>query len=161
MADVILSKSVRANLSALQMAAGATIAVVIGCGLTRYVYPAIDGFALLCAVLAPVVVLGTYVASHRHGGGFGTGFLVFFCLLAGPDNVMAYAPETLMNNGVAVVLALLAASLCFALIFPPNAAWLVERTQRELRAQVARACEGRLAGLNLFGSNSPPLAASK
>jgi len=144
----LCATSARPSRLALQMAAGAAFAVVIGCGLTRYVYPAIDGFALLCAVLAPVVVLSTYVASHRHGGGFGMGFLVFFCLLAGPDNVMSYAPDTLMKNGVAVVLALLAASLCFALVCPPNAAWLVERTQRELRAQVARACEGRLVGLN-------------
>jgi uncharacterized membrane protein YccC len=144
----LCATSARPSRLALQMAAGAALAVVVGCGLTRYVYPAIDGFALLCAVLAPVVVLGAYVASHRHGGGFGTGFLVFFCLLAGPDNVTSYAPETLMNNGVAVVLALLAASLCFALVCPPNAAWLVERTQRELRAQVARACHGRLVGLN-------------
>jgi len=144
----LCATSARPSRLALQMAAGAALAVVVGCGLTRYVYPAIDGFALLCVVLAPVVVLGTYVASRRKGGGFGTGFLVFFCLLAGPDNVASYAPETLMNNGVAVVLALLAASLCFALVCPPNAAWLVERTQRELRAQVARACEGRLVGLN-------------
>lgn len=144
----LCATSARPSRLALQMAAGAALAVVVGCGLTRYAYPAIDGFALLCAVLAPVVVLGTYVASHRQAGGFGTGFLVFFCLLAGPDNVMSYAPETLMNNGVAVVLALLAASLCFALVCPPNAAWLVERTQRELRAQVARACEARLVGLN-------------
>jgi uncharacterized membrane protein YccC len=144
----LCATSPRPSRLALQMAAGAAAAVVVGCGLMRYAYPSIDGFALLCAVLAPVVVLGTYVASHRKGGGFGSGFLVFFCLLAGPDNVIDYAPETLMNNGVAVVLALLAAALCFALVLPPNAAWLVERTQRELRAQVARACEGRLGGLN-------------
>ena len=144
----LCATSARPSRLALQMATGAAAAGVVGCGLMRYVYPGGDGFALLCAVLAPVVVLGTYVASHRHGGGFGSGFLVFFCLLAGPDNVIDYAPETLMNNGVAVVLALLAAALCFALILPPGAAWLVERTQRELRAQVARACEGRLAGLN-------------
>jgi uncharacterized membrane protein YccC len=144
----LCATSARPSRLALQMAAGAALAVVVGCGLTRYVYPGIDGFVLLCAMLAPVIVFGTYVASHRHGGGLGTGFLVFFCLLAGPDNLMAYAPETLMNNGVAMVLALLVASLCFGLVCPPNAAWIVERTKRELRAQVARACEGRLAGLN-------------
>ncbi|CAH2810494.1 MAG: Transport-related membrane protein [uncultured Caballeronia sp.] len=144
----LCATSARPSRLALQMAAGAAVAVIVGGELTRYVYPAIDGFVLLCAVLAPVIVLGTYVAVHRRGGGFGTSFLVFFCLLAGPDNLMAYAPETLMNNGLAVVLALLAVSLCFALVCPPNATWLVERTQRELRAQVARACEGKLAGSN-------------
>jgi uncharacterized membrane protein YccC len=46
------------------------------------------------------------------------------------------------------VLALLAAALCFALVFPPDAAWLIDKTQRELRAQITRACEDRLDGLN-------------
>jgi uncharacterized membrane protein YccC len=144
----LCATSPRPSRLAWQMAIGAAASVLIGCTMMRCVYPNIDSFPLLCVALAPLVAGGTFVAARRETSGFGSGFLVFFCLLAGPDNVIDYAPETLLNNGLAAVIALFAAALCFAAILPPHAKWLVKKAERELRSQVARACEERLDGLN-------------
>lgn len=143
----LTSSSPSASRMAVQMAVGAAFAAVTGYLFTCYVYPNVDGFPLLCATLAPVLAIGAFLATRPRIAGYGIGFAVFFCLLAGPDNVIAYTPDLLLNNGIAVVAAMLVASLAFLVVFPPHMDWLVERICVSLRGQVVLACHGDIEGL--------------
>jgi uncharacterized membrane protein YccC len=133
---------------AVQMALGAVAATLTGYLFMCFVYPAIDGFALLCAALAPVLACGAFLATRRGAAGYGVGFSVFFCLLAGPDNVISYSPDLLINNGIALTAAMLLAALAFAVVFPADTRWLVGRIMGDLRAQAVHACKDELRGLN-------------
>jgi uncharacterized membrane protein YccC len=130
-----------------QMGGGAALAVVTGYLFLCRVYPAVDGFALLCAALAPPLAAGAFLAMRPRTAGYGTGFCVFFCLLAAPDNRIVYDPGLLLNNGLAILVAMTVAAIACAIFLPPRTPWLVGRTLAELRSRVALACEGRLANL--------------
>ncbi|ACD19163.1 FUSC family protein [Paraburkholderia phytofirmans] len=133
---------------AVQMAVGAVLATMTGYLFTCYVYPNIDGFPLLCTTLAPVLALGAFIATRKLAAGYGIGFSVFFCLLAGPDNVVTYAPDLLINNGMALTASMLLAALVFAVVFPADMPWLIGKIMGDLRAQVVLACKDELPGLN-------------
>jgi len=133
---------------ALQMAVGAAFAAIAGYFVTFRVFPLIDGFPLLCAVLAPVLAAGTFVASRPKTAGYGVGFTVFFCLLAGPDNVTVFAPDVFINNGIAIVASMLVAATGAALVFPAHMPWLTERIKGDLRSQITLSCAAPLAGLS-------------
>jgi len=132
---------------AAQMAVGAICATLVGYLFMCYVYPNVDGFPLLCVTLAPVLATGAFLATRPRVSGYGVGFAVFFCLLAGPDNVIAYAPDTLINNGIAIVVTMLVSSLAFAVVFPSRMKWLIAHMCGELRRQVVTACREDLPGL--------------
>ncbi|HZZ01499.1 FUSC family protein [Paraburkholderia sp.] len=144
----LTSTAPNASKMAVQMAVGAVLATTAGYLFSCYVYPNIDGFPLLCAMLAPVLALGAFIASRKLSAGYGIGFSVFFCLLAGPDNVVTYAPGLLINNGIAITASLLLAAIVFAVVLPANMPWLTERIKGDLRAQVVSACKEELPGLN-------------
>ena len=133
---------------AAQMAGGTALAAVAGYAVTCYVYPNIEGFALLCAALAPLLAFGAFLSTRPSTSGYGVGFCVFFCLLAGPDNVIVYEPGLLINNGIALVASMLVACLVFAVIFPAHMPWRIEKIKGDLRRQMVLACEGTLSGLN-------------
>ncbi|KVH63579.1 fusaric acid resistance protein [Burkholderia sp. MSMB1072] len=146
-ACALSSTSPRAPKFVAQMGIGAACATAVGYLFLCYVYPNIDGFPLLCAALAPVLGLGAFLAMRPGLSGYGIGFAVFFCLLAGPDNAIAYTPEVLINNGLAIVVAMLACALVFAVVFPTHMPWLTGRIAHDLRRQVTLACEGAPDGL--------------
>ncbi|MGU7780795.1 FUSC family protein [Burkholderia sp. PU8-34] len=146
-ACALSSTSPRAPKFVAQMGVGAALATFVGYLFLCYVYPNIDGFPLLCATLAPVLGFGAFLAMRPGMSGYGIGFAVFFCLLAGPDNVISYTPEVLINNGLAVVVAMLVCSIVFAVVFPTHMPWLTGRIAHDLRRQVTLACEGAPAGL--------------
>ncbi|AYY56371.1 FUSC family protein [Burkholderia multivorans] len=146
-ACALSSTSPRASKFVAQMAAGAACATAAGYLFLCYVYPNIDGFPLLCAALAPVLGAGAFLATRPGLSGYGIGFAVFFCLLAGPDNTIAYTPELLVNNGLAVVVAMLMCAIVFAVVFPTHMPWLTARIAHDLRRQVTLACEGARDGL--------------
>ncbi|NML34036.1 FUSC family protein [Paraburkholderia antibiotica] len=143
---------------ATQMGLGAVAATLTGYLFMCYVYPNIDGFPLLCAVLAPVLALGAFIATRRGAAGYGIGFSVFFCLLAAPDNVVNYAPDLLINNGIALTVAMLLAAVVFSVVFPVDMPWLTGRIMGDMRAQAVAACKDALPGLNQrFQSNTHDL----
>jgi uncharacterized membrane protein YccC len=148
LACALTSTAPNAVKMALQMAVGATFATMTGYLFTCYVYPHIDGFPLLCMVLTPVLALGAFIATRKHAAGYGIGFSVFFCLLAGPDNVVTYAPDLLINNGIALTASMLLAAIAFAVVFPADMPWLIARIMGDLRAQAVSACKGELRGLS-------------
>ncbi|WP_250475507.1 FUSC family protein [Caballeronia sp. GAFFF1] len=142
------SASARPARFVAEMAVGTAVAMLIGYFFLCRVYPAIDGFPLLCALLSAPLALGTFMAMRRPTAGYGVGFCVFFCLLAAPDNVIVYDPATLLNNGIAILVSMLVTSATCAILVPPHTPWLVGKTLAALRAQAALACEGPLASLS-------------
>ncbi|MEX3950707.1 FUSC family protein [Paraburkholderia sp. EG287B] len=142
----LTSAAPRPEKLAMQIALGAAGAVAIGYVYMCFVYPAIDGFPLLCVALAPIVAGSAFLASRPATSGYGIGLCVFFVVLAGPDNMMGYAPDALLNNGLAAVTALFIAVIVATIVFPFQAPWVVGRIQRDLRREVAFAWETRLDG---------------
>lgn len=147
-ACALSSTSADTSKFAAQMAVGVALATVAGYFFTCFVYPNIEGFPLLCAVLTPVLAFGAFLSMRPSTAGYGGAFGLLFCLLAGPDNVVVYTPDLVINNGIAVVVGMLVSSVVFAVIFPTQMPWRIERIKRDLRRQMKLVCEGTLGGLD-------------
>ncbi|PCE27685.1 FUSC family protein [Paraburkholderia acidicola] len=133
--------------TAFQMAAGTTLSSVMAIILVFGIYPHIDGFPLLCVALTPFLLLGVFMTTRPKLVGYGVGYCIFFCFLAGPDNVIQYEPTGFMNDALALVLSMLVSSLAFAVLLPPSTPWLRKRLFADLREQVVFACRAPLARL--------------
>ncbi|MFL9909984.1 FUSC family protein [Paraburkholderia sp. RL17-337-BIB-A] len=144
----LCSTSANPSKFASQITGGTVLSVVVGYLVTCYAYPNIDGFPLLCAVLAPVMACGVMLATRPDTTGYGVGFCIFFGLLAGPDNPTVYGPDVLINNGIALIAAMVVSCVACAVIFPPQMPWRIEKMKRDLRRQMVLAGQGALAGLN-------------
>ncbi|WP_296661725.1 FUSC family protein [Paraburkholderia sp.] len=144
--------------TASQMAVGAALASLVGMVLTFGVFPHIDGFALLAAVLAPALAFGVFLTTRPKYAGCGVGYCIFLCFLAGPDNVIQYNPGNYINDAIALVASMAVAAAAFAVFLPPSTPWLRNRLLADLRGQVAHACRTRLFGLrNRFESGARDL----
>jgi uncharacterized membrane protein YccC len=132
---------------AFQMAMGTALASIVGLVLTFGVYPHIDGFPLLCAVLTPCLGLGVFMTTRPQLLGYGFGYCVFFCTLAGPDNVLHYDPNAFMNDAIAIVLAMLVTSVVCATMLPPTTPWMRNRLLNDLRRAVVTTCHASLTRL--------------
>lgn len=132
---------------AMQMAIGTMAAALLGFSEMFFVYPHIDGFPLLCLVLAPVFALGAFISSRPQWAGYGLGLLVFFCFGSVPANLTVYDPAHVINEYIALILSMLLSAAAAAVILPPNSAWLWKRLERDLRMRVVFAISGRSRGL--------------
>jgi uncharacterized membrane protein YccC len=132
---------------AFQMAAGTALATVAGMIVVFGLYPHIDGFLLLCVVLLPFLMLGVFISTRPGMMGAGVGYCIFFCFLAGPDNVIQYDPSGFINDAIALVVSMLVCSMAFAVLLPTDAPWLRRLLMRELRRQVVTASKGSLTRL--------------
>jgi uncharacterized membrane protein YccC len=132
---------------AFQMAGGTLLSSLAGLIAMFVIYPHINGFPLLCAALTPFLLLGVYMTTKPSIAGYGIGYCIYFCFLAGPDNLIHYDPMSFMNNALALVLALLVSSIAFAVLLPPSTPWLRNRLLVDLRRQVVAACHARLTRL--------------
>lgn len=141
----LVSSSPQPARTAAQMTWGTALAVLAGFVVEFWVYPHIDGFVLLCAMLTPFLAFGVWLSLKTKHAGAGMGYLIFFCFLAGPDLVTHYDPAGFMNDALALVLSMLIATIAFAVLFPPTAPWLKRRLFADLREQVVLACGARLA----------------
>jgi uncharacterized membrane protein YccC len=139
----------------LQMAGGTALGALLGFVESFFIFPAIDGFALLCLVLAPVFVLGAFLASRPQWAGVGLGLLIFFSIGSVPDNHTLFNPYGFINDYLAMLLGMLVCAAAGAIVLPPNSRWLWRRLQRDLRGLVPFAVGGRLQGLgSAFDSRS-------
>jgi uncharacterized membrane protein YccC len=129
-----------------QMAVGTLVASCVGMILTFGVFPHIDGFPMLCVALAPALAFGVFVTTRPAYAGYGVGYCIFLCFLAGPDNVVQYNPGNYMNDALALVLSMAVTALAFAALLPPSAPWLRKRLLANLRGQAVHACRARLLG---------------
>ncbi|WP_248794772.1 FUSC family protein [Pseudomonas sp. MWU13-2105] len=132
---------------AFQMACGTLLGAVIGFVEMFFVFPRIDGFPLLCLMLAPVIVLGAFLASRPRYAGIGLGLLIFFSIGSVPDNLTIYNPYSFINDYIGMVLGMLVCAAAGAIILPPNSRWLWRRLEQDLREQVVFAISGKLKGL--------------
>ena len=132
---------------AFQMACGTFLGAVIGFVEMFFIFPWIDGFPLLCVMLAPVIVLGSFLASRPKYAGVGLGLLIFFSTGSVPDNLTIYNPYTFINDYIAMVMGMLVCAAAGAIILPPNSRWLWKRLEQDLRGQVVYAISGKLKGL--------------
>ncbi len=132
---------------AFQMACGTFLGALIGFVEMFFLFPLIDGFPLLCVMLAPVIVLGSFLTSRPQYAGVGLGLLIFFSTGSVPDNLTIYNPYTFINDYIAMVLGMLVCAAAGAIILPPNSRWLWQRLEQDLRGQVVYAISGKLKGL--------------
>ncbi len=132
---------------AFQMACGTFMAAIFGFFITFFVLPHIDGFPLLCLSLAPVFVLGAFLASRPQWAGVGIGLLIFFSIGSVPDNLTVFDPYTFINDYIAMVIGMLVCAAAGAIILPPNSRWLWRRLEDHLRRQVVFAISAPLRGL--------------
>lgn len=132
---------------AFQMACGTLLGALIGFFEMFFVFPWIDGFPLLCVMLAPVIVLGSFLSSRPQYAGVGLGLLIFFSTGSVPDNLTVYNPYAFINDYIAMVLGMLVCAAAGAIILPPNSRWLWRRLEQDLRGQVVYAISGKLKGL--------------
>ncbi|WPP00732.1 FUSC family protein [Pseudomonas sp. HR96] len=130
-----------------QMAGGTAFGALVGFVEMFFIYPRIDGFALLCVVLAPVLMLGAFLASRPQYAGYGLGLLIFFSINSVPDNLTLYNAYSFINDYIAMVLGMLVSAAAGAIILPPNSRWLWSRMEKDLRGLVVFAVGGRLRGL--------------
>ncbi|CAB3766772.1 FUSC family protein [Paraburkholderia solisilvae] len=133
--------------TAWQMALGTALASLMAIIVTFGFYPRIDGFPMLCAALAPFLALGVFMTTRPALAGYGMGYCIFFCFLAGPDNVQIYDPMTFMNDALALVLSILVTAVAFAVLLPPSTPWLRNRLLVDLRRQVVAGCRGHASRL--------------
>jgi uncharacterized membrane protein YccC len=132
---------------AFQMGAGTALASLVGLVLAFGVYPHIDGFPLLCVVLTPCLALGVFMTTRPKLLGYGFGYCVFFCTLAGPDNLFHYDPTAFINDAIALVLSMLVTSVACATLLPPSIPWMRNRLLIDLRRQVVAASQAGLTRL--------------
>jgi uncharacterized membrane protein YccC len=130
-----------------QMACGTALGAVSGFFVTFFVFPQIDGFPLLCMVLAPVFAFGAFLTTRPQWAGYGLGLLIFFCIGSAPDNLTVYNPYTFINDYIAMVLGMLLCAAAGAIIMPPNSRWLWQRLEGDLRQQVGFAISAPLKGI--------------
>lgn len=130
-----------------QIACGTLLAAVIGIFEVFFVYPMIDGFPLLCVVMAPVIVLGSFWLARPQLAGYGLGMLVFFGTSSVPANLTLYNPYGLINDYLAMVFGMLVCAAAGAIILPPNSPWLWRRLEQDLRRQVVVAISAPLPAL--------------
>lgn len=132
---------------AFQMACGTFLGALIGFVEMFFIFPWIDGFPLLCVMLAPVIVLGSFLTSRPQYAGVGLGLLIFFSTGSVPDNLTVYNPYAFINDYIAMVMGMLVCAAAGAIILPPNSRWLWRRLEQDLRGQVVYAISGKLKGL--------------
>jgi len=141
----LASASPAPSRTASQMAGGTALAAAVGMGLMFGVFPHIDGFPMLALALAPALAFGVYLTTRARYAGYGMGYCIFLCFLAGPDNVVHYDPAAYLNDTFALLVAMIVSALAFAVFLPPSARWLRKRLLADLRGEVVHACRARLA----------------
>ncbi|RMO77995.1 Fusaric acid resistance protein [Pseudomonas syringae pv. philadelphi] len=130
-----------------QMACGTLLGALSGFIETFFLFPHIDGFALLCTLLAPVFMFGALLGSRPQWAGYGLGLLIFFSLGSVPDNLTVYNPYTFINDYLAMVIGMLTCAAAGAIILPPNSRWMWQRLEQALRNQVVFAISAPLPRL--------------
>lgn len=120
-----------------------------------FVLTTMDGFGLLCAGMAPFMLIGPFLTLKPKLAMIGLGYSTMFCFMVSPINVMQYDPVSFINFGTALMLGVAAAAVIFATFAPVTGGWLKRRTARLLRRQVGMACAAPLPSLaNRFESST-------
>jgi uncharacterized membrane protein YccC len=98
--------------------------VAVACAFLQggFILPNVSGFPLLVLSLALVFVpLGLLFATPTTAT-IPPGFSIVFFATLSPTNQMNYDIQSLLNDGFATVIGVVAATLAYTLVFPPNPA---------------------------------------
>ncbi|UVE19134.1 FUSC family protein [Pseudomonas sp. LS44] len=132
---------------ARQLTVGALAGAALGFALNFRALPLLDGFPLLCWVLAPVFAIGAWLLTRPHWNGYGIGLLMWFSLTSLPANLTHYDAYLFINEYLAQLLAMGLTCLATLLILPPNRPWLWRRLEAQLRLGVVDSIRNPLPGL--------------
>jgi uncharacterized membrane protein YccC len=132
----------------VQMGMGVVLSSLFGFVEYFFVYPHIDGFPLLCFVLAPALLFGGFLTTRMSTMGIGLGFLITFASGSIPANLTVYNPAGFINDCIANIIAFGLCAVAGAVILPTNAPWAWRHLQRDLRRQVGFAVHGSLKHLS-------------
>jgi hypothetical protein len=119
-----------------------------------FMFPWIDGFPLLCVMLAPVIVLGSFLTSRPQYAGVGLGLLIFFSTGSVPDNLTVYNPYTFINDYIAMVMGMLVCAAAGAIIAAQQPLVVAPPGAGPAR-QVVYAISGKLKGLARVSKAAP------
>ncbi|ACO76658.1 Fusaric acid resistance domain protein [Azotobacter vinelandii CA] len=144
--SALVSTSANPARLSLQLLVGAAGSSLIGFVLQFWVFPWLDGFALLYCSLAPLIALGAFLIARPQTAGYGVGLLVWFCIVSLPGNQTHYLPYRFFNEYLAVLASMGLVVMSIALL-PPDRPWLWRRLERDLRMRVVFAVSGKLKGL--------------
>ncbi|MGC1333025.1 FUSC family protein, partial [Pseudomonas sp.] len=131
----------------VQMGMGVVLSSLLGFVEYFFLYPHIDGFPLLCFVLAPALLFGGFLTTRLQTMGIGLGFLITFASGSIPANLTVYNPAGFVNDCLANIIAFGLCAIAGAVILPTNAPWAWRHLQRDLRRQVGFAAKGGLKHL--------------
>ena len=128
---------------------GVAGASVLGYLYTFHILPRLDGYWMLAAALAPVLMLAVWMTTKPKLAGYGLGICIFFPFLAVPDNLIQLNATGYLNEVIALMVSLIATTLAFMLLLPPTTNWTVRHLEKQLRKQVIQACFTKLPHLTL------------
>ena len=107
-----------------------------------------DGFGLMVAGIVPFLLTGLYLTTRPTLAGYGTGYVLSFIYLLNLHSPMTFDPVYVVNEAISQIGGVLAVAVAFSLFGNASSnGWLRHRLLRQLRYQVARACEAPLNGL--------------
>jgi uncharacterized membrane protein YccC len=113
-----------------------------------FVLPLMDGFGLLVAGSAPLLMIGMAMMSWPITARIGVGFCMGFTLTIAVRNEMNYDVVFFLNDMLADLAGLAAAGVAFVLVPPAiGSLWLRRRQLERLRRQVRFAATAPLPGL--------------
>lgn len=128
---------------------GVVFAAIMGYIYTFHLLPRVDGYWMLAAFLAPMLILAVYLTTKPAWAGYGLGICIFFPFLAVPDNFAHFNAAGYLNESVALMVSLIVTAIAFMVLMPPTTDWTVRVLEKQLRKQVVEACFGKLGHLAL------------
>jgi uncharacterized membrane protein YccC len=143
----LCSTAPRPAVLASQLAVGTFISAICGLLVVYFLYPIIDGFAMMCVVLAPFLIFGARISLSPRWPGIGVGFCIFFCFSAGPDNPQTYEIVDFLNTNLSLIVSMIATAATYAVIVPASSPLLHRYLVWRLRMQIDVAAFGSLPRL--------------
>ncbi|MEL5849530.1 MAG: FUSC family protein, partial [Candidatus Igneacidithiobacillus chanchocoensis] len=141
--------------SVRQMGVGIVLAFLAALLFSLELLPRVQGFALLSLALFPFLLISPWILTRTRWAGTAGGFGIFFPQLAVPSNDYEFSYTTMLNTGVAELLAVFIVGIAFFLIFPVGNRWERSRLLRRMRVWVQRVVRDPLPNLrNRFAAES-------
>ncbi|MGP1667296.1 MAG: FUSC family protein, partial [Rhodanobacter sp.] len=110
--------------------------------------PGSDGFAMLIAASAGLLVIGSYLRTRDSLPGVGAGYMLGFVYILALKNPMVYDPVHFFNEAIAQVAGLGLAGVAFMIVpAVTGTGWQRARLLRRLREQVTLVASEPLPGL--------------
>ena len=127
---------------------GYALGVLAAFFVTFWLLPGSDGFPMLIAASAPLLLIGPYLMTRNTLPGTGVGYALGFVYILALKNPMVYDPEHFINDGISQLVGLGLTGVAF--VFVPavtGSLWQRRRQLQQLRRQVVLAATAPMDGL--------------